>query len=146
MALNLIICIVITTKIVYGHKCKFSFDGTYNLTIQGEQRTLSVCTDDNNAIYWGINKELDSVRFFNYVYAMGRSPNGVHKSSGTYKAKFQSFWMKENAIGVREIEYYLQHKHRKYTLSSNSEKYILEKVSDEILGECMKPGMFWSDV
>jgi hypothetical protein len=136
----------------------FSFDGTYELTVEGELRRLSVCTNDDGRIYWGLAKQMGEAER-NYVYAVGRDSSGINRYGNSYEIECDSFWFKEGENGYHTIQYYLTfngaHGHRathgiadSYVFATDTSSYTLTKISDSVSGECFAPStsMSFEDV
>eukprot|EP01084_Bolivina_argentea_P287875 494021_1 len=157
--------VLLVVLVVISTSYSFSFTGTYRVSIQGELRRLSVCTSKNGQIYWGLAKLLADIQtepnpLINYVYAVGRDEDGMEviydDYNDIYEAEGMSFWFKESGLGIQEIKFFLRYNpnnehYGDYTLSiaKNHDKYdylidnifILNKISDEVKGECMEPAM-----
>jgi hypothetical protein len=149
---------------MYGKPNSFTFEGTYKVTISGEERRLSVCENKDGQVYWSLNVLVGDDDRFNYVYAVGRDSNGIEKRNlkgkefNIYETEGDSYWFKENELGINTIQYYLRYnenkKFLKYTLSTAKFKdpnsidniYALEKVLDDVPGECFMPGdLSWDE-
>eukprot|EP01084_Bolivina_argentea_P223028 377427_1 len=158
---SLLLSILIITTIAKHppSESTFSFEGTYNLRIGAEDRSLSVCEEpDSGVIFWGLSKIRSGkpgANTIDYVYAVGRDQSGMEKilykkNKYMYEAECDSFWFKEEDDGARLIQYYLRYNpgekySQRYSLStakvtddptSIDSIYYLDKISDQVLGEC----------